>query len=514
MAALNHPIKIGQIEYELPLDRASGATPLYRQIAGGLRERIVSGQIGPGGRLPPERSLAGQLGVNRSTVVAAYAELAAEELISARVGDGTIVTHRPDAATPVGRPLAWNQLFAEGSGDLSPWIREILRTALRQDAVPFAASEPAPALFPMDELRDLAARTLERLGGECLRYAPTEGILPLREAIAGRLRSRGAAVSAENVLITAGAQQALDLLARCFLESSSEVAVESPTYVGAIQAFRNRSARLFGIPLDEEGMRVEVLDQALSRRPLKLVFTIPNFNNPTGLVLGETRRRRLLEITRRYQVPVIEDDVYGDTWFETSPPRSLLCRPGSEHVIQVGSLSKALFAGLRIGWIVAPVPVIERLGLIKQIADLFASSFTQWLAVGIFEEGIYDRHVERVRPVYRERRDALIEALQRYAGEMIYPNEPAGASFLWCRLARGMTSRELLSQASLQNVTFVPGDVFSAHGEYQDCLRVGFSLLDSAQIDEGARRLGAAIDALRQRRRLDAPRTVSPPPLV
>ncbi|HEY7270907.1 MAG TPA: PLP-dependent aminotransferase family protein, partial [Dehalococcoidia bacterium] len=362
MALLTHPIRIGRLEYDLPLDRAAGGLPLYRQIADALRERIVSGQIVTGSRLPPERTLAAQLGVNRSTVVTAYDELAAEDLIDGRVGDGTIVVYRAESRLQAGQ-LSWHQLFAEGSGDLSPWMREILRTALRPDAIPFAASEPAPSLFPMPELRALITSVLEDKGGEALRYAPTEGIQPLREVIAGRLRDRGAAVGPENVIITAGAQQALDLLARCFLEPGCEAAVESPTYVGAIQAFRNRGARLSGLPLDEHGVRIDAVDQAMSRRPLKFVFVIPNFNNPTGAVLSEERRRRLLDISRRYQVPVIEDDVYGDTWFDAPPPPSLICRPNAEHVIHIGSLSKALFAGLRIGWVVAPEPVIERLAL-------------------------------------------------------------------------------------------------------------------------------------------------------
>jgi 2-aminoadipate transaminase len=511
MAPITHPIRIGQLEYDFPLDRASGCLPLYRQIADALRERIMSGQLMTGTRLPPERTLAAQLGVNRSTIVTAYDELTAEDLISARVGDGTVVVYRPEARGAPGQAFSWHQQFAEGSGDLSPWMREILRTALRPDAIPFAASEPAPTLFPMPELRALIGAVLDEKGGEALRYAPTEGILALREAIAARMCNRGANVGPENVIITAGAQQALDLVARCFLEPGSEVAVESPTYVGAIQAFRNRGARVSGLPLDEHGVRVDAVDQVMSRRPLKFAFVIPNFNNPTGSVLSEERRRRLLDVARRYQVPLVEDDVYGDTWFDAPPPPSLICRPGAEHVIHVGSLSKAVFAGLRIGWVVAPEPVIERLALIKQIADLFASSFAQNIAVRVLESGLYDEHVERVRPVYRARRDAMIEALQRFGTEVIQPNEPAGASFLWCRLARGLNSRDLLSQAALHGVTFVPGDVFSPQGEFTDYLRLGFSLLDEPAIEEGVRRLAAAIDALKQRRRGEAPLRASPP---
>ena len=512
MASNNHPIRFGHAEFDIILERGAGKGPVYQQIAGALRERIVSGEIPAGARLPPERRLAAQLGVNRSTIVTAYAELASEGLIDGRVGDGTVVTHRPEARGRGGRPIPWHQLFAEGSGDLSPWIREILRTALRQDVIPFAASEPSPDLFPMEELEALTRSVFRDLGGDALRYAPTEGIQPLRELIAERLRRRGADVTAANVIVTAGAQQALDLLARCFLEPGAEVAVESPTYVGAIQAFRSRSARLVGLPLDDDGLRVEALDRVLGRRAVKFVFTIPNFSNPTGHLLSEERRQRLLDLTRRYQVPVIEDNVYGDTWIDRPPPPALIERAGAGHIIHVGSLSKALFAGLRIGWIVAPAPVIERLALNKQIADLFSGGLAQWIALRIFDSGLYDRHVDTVRPVYRERRDLLAAALERESSGAIIPNRPAGASFLWCSLADGISSRDLLSQASLQGVTFVPGDVFSVEGEEQCRLRVGFSLLNKKGIEEGARRLAAALETLRQRRRVEPP--VLPPPLV
>ncbi len=513
MTSLNHPIRIGQFEYDIALERGGAGGPVYRQIADALRDRIVTGQIACGVRLPPERRLASQLGVNRSTVVTAYDELASQGLISGRVGDGTVVTYQPEIRATNSRQISWHQLFAEGSGDLSPWIREILRTALRQDVIPFAASEPSPDLFPMEEFEAITRSILSNVGAEALRYAPTEGLQPLRELIAARLCAQGARVSAANVIITAGAQQALDLLARCFLETGSEVACESPTFVGAIQAFRNRSARVVGIPVDGDGMRADAVEQVLARRPVKFVFTIPNFNNPTGAVMSEERRQRLMEITRRYQVPVIEDNVYGDTWFDAPPPPTLITRARAEHVIHVGSLSKALFAGLRIGWIVAPTPVIERLALTKQIADLFAGTFTQWLALRMLEGGLYDRHIETVRPIYRGRRDWLIDALERHSGGTISANRPGGASFLWCTLADGLSSRDLLSQASLAGVTFVPGDVFSVEGGEASNLRIGFSLLNQAGIEEGARRLAAAIDALRQRRHLESP-ALAPPPLV
>jgi 2-aminoadipate transaminase len=392
-------------------------------------------------------------------------------------------------------------------GDLSPWIREILRTALRQDVIPFAASEPSPDLFPMEELEALTHAVFRDLGGDALRYAPTEGIQPLRELIAERLRRRGAQVSAANVIVTAGAQQALDLLARCFLEPGAEVAIESPTTSGpyrpSVAVRRGSSAPLTAT--------ASVSTRSTAPRPPKreVRLAIPNSQSH-----GPRAQRTAASTPARADwrtVPVIEDNVYGDTWIDGPPPPSLIERPGAEHVIHVGSLSKALFAGLRIGWIVAPAPVIERVALNKQIADLFSGGLAQWIALRIFESGLYDRHVATVRPVYRERRDLLAAALERESSGAIVPNRPAGASFLWCSLADGIGSRDLLSQASLQGVTFVPGDVFSVEGEEQCRLRV-----EQPAEQEGhrrsARRLATAIETLRQRRRSEP--LQAPPPLV
>lgn len=499
---------------DLTIDRQS-RTPLYQQIAEALRQRILSGELPPRARLTPERKLADTLGVNRTTVVNAYNELASEGLVSRHVGRGTTVVYRPeDFGLAAARSIPWRQLFAKAVGDPSPWLREILETALRPDVVPFTAGcEPAPELFPMPQVRRLVDALIDEMGGEILRYSPTEGLPPLRKAIAEWMTRRGARLGSSNVLVTAGAQQGIDLLARSFLDPGDDVALESPTYLGAIQSFRQRGARLIGIPLDDEGMRIDVLEQALSRRPVKLVFTIPNFSNPTGAVLSPERRQQLLQVTRHYQVPVIEDDVHGEIYFQDSPPPCLACLESSDHVIHVGSLSKMLFPALRTGWVAAPTAVIERLALLKQTTDLHTGTLNQWLTLRALETGLLDRHLLRVRPLYRQRRDALLAALARHCGRWLTANRPQGGTALWCHLADGLRSRDLLVEAVRTGVTFAPGEMFSVDGGHQSYLRLGFGLLDQQLIDEGARRLGQAIESFRKRRQPE-PAVVGATPLV
>jgi len=434
------------MDLDLELSRATEAPPIYRQIAEGIRRQILSGDLTPGQRLPPERELAVHLNVNRSTVVSAYDELAAEGLVEGRVGSGTVVSRAGDDSARQG--IAWNMLFAQAKGELSPWIRDILASGYRSDLITLAASEPAPELYPLAEVEGAAKFVLSQLGGDTLRYSPTEGTPRLREVIARRLTSRGANVDPENVIVTAGAEQGIDLLAQCFISAGDDVAIETPTYVGAIQAFQRRRARLVGIPVDEEGMRVDILERAIARRPIKLVFTIPSFSNPSGAVTSYERRNRLLEITSRHQIPLIEDNVYGDIYFETPPPPPLLVENSYDHVIHVDGVSKVLFAGLRVGWVVGPTPVIDQLALIKQYSDGFTGTFSQELVCRLTDNGILDRQAALVRASNKKRRDLLLEALRRHAGDRLSPNLPSGGAYLWCELSDGMKSRELLPYAS------------------------------------------------------------------
>ena len=488
--------------------------PLFRQIAGGIRDGIAHGRHPLGARLPPERALAAALGVDRSTIVAAYRELAAEGLVAAHVGRGTMITAPPpeqrrDGIVP-GRPLAWSQLFAQSTDD-DPLLDELAALGGRPDMISFAAGIPAPEHYPTAEIRALLDEALGAEGEGLLQYCPPEGFAPLREAIATRMSSQGAPVTLDRVLICAGSQQGLYLLARALVEPGDAVAVEAPTYHGALQVFRAVGARLVTVPSDRDGLDAERLDELLARRPVKLIYVLPTFQNPTGATLPLPRRERLLATARRHRVPVVEDDPYGELRYDGTPLPSLLAldRTPGGGVIYLSTFSKTLFPGFRLGWIVAPEPVVARLAWVKRLVDLDSNPLAQWAVAEYLRRGHLDTHLDRVRAVYPPRRDALHEALAREVGDALQWRSPEGGFYLWGRLADGPRAREVLAEALPRGTAFVPGDLYHADGGGRDALRLAFSGLTPEGIDEGARRLGAAIAAVAARRAAARGRTAS-----
>ncbi|MBX6342882.1 MAG: PLP-dependent aminotransferase family protein, partial [Thermomicrobiaceae bacterium] len=354
------------------LDRAS-ETPLYLQISRQIRERIESGELPPGTRLPPERRLAAMLGVNRTTVVNAYRELAAEGLVYGHVGRGTMVA---DGAAPrwperrASRAIPWGQLLTPATAPLSdPLLRDTSIVAGRSDVISFATGIPSPDLYPVEQIGNLLDEGLHDAGPALLQYCPTEGYPPLRQAVADWLGREGRPVAAERVLIVTGSQQGLYLLARALLEPGDLVAVEAPTYLGALQIFRAVGARLLPIPVDQDGMRVGLLEDLILRRRPKLIYTLPTFQNPTGATMTLDRRRRLLALASRYQIPIIEDDPYGELRFEGRPVPRLRTLDEHDTVIYLSTVSKILFPGFRVGWVCGPRPVIDRLAHVKQLVD-------------------------------------------------------------------------------------------------------------------------------------------------
>ena len=490
----------------LRLDRASGV-PLYRQIADALWGGVAGGVLPAGTRLPPERSLAAALGVDRTTVVAAYRELAAAGLIEAHVGRGTTVVGPPPVAPAAGvapaRPLAWGQLFAAPTAvEDDPVLAELAVLPDRPDVVSFAAGVPAPEHYPIAEIRALLDEALGAGGEGLLQYCPPEGYGPLREAIAARLAARGARVGADRVLVCAGSQQGLYLLARALVEPGDAVAVEAPTYHGALQVFRAVGARLVPLPADRDGLDPDRLDDLLGRRTVKLIYVLPTFQNPTGATLALDRRQRLLAAARRHGVPLVEDDPYGELRYDGTPLPPLLALDPSAGgpVVHLSTFSKTLFPGFRLGYVVAPPPVIERLAWVKALVDLDSNPLAQWAVAEYLGRGGFDAHLARVRRVYPARRDALAAALAREAGDALTWRLPEGGFYLWARLAGGLRAREVLAEAIPSGVAFVPGDLFHADGGGRDGMRLAFSGLPPDRLAEGARRLGVAIAAVAARR--------------
>lgn len=487
------------------LDR-SDASPLYLQISRQLREQIRRGELTPGFRLPPERRLAAMLGVNRTTVVNAYRELTAEGLIAGHVGRGTVVaelgvaTPQPGGAQAedgASRPLPWGQLFTPATEAASdPLLVDLRLIAARPDVISFAAGVPAPDLYPIGAIRALLDEALHQDGQSLLQYCPSEGFGPLREALASGSGRERSPVDPADVLVVAGSQQGLYLLARTLLEPGDVVAIESPTYLGAMQVFRSAGARLLPIPVDRDGMRVDWLEELIGRRRPKLIYTLPTFQNPTGATLSLERRRRLLALAAREQIPVIEDDPYGLLRYEGRALPSLgeLDRAGT--VIELSTVSKVLFPGFRIGWLVAPRPVTERLALMKQIVDLDTNALAQWAVWAFLERGMLDAHLADLRAVYARRRDHMLAALGREASGLMEWTQPAGGFYIWAKLTGAVRSRDLLPEAARRGVAFAPGVPFHPDGGGEATLRLNFTLPDEPAIDAGIARLAEAIRAV------------------
>jgi DNA-binding transcriptional MocR family regulator len=364
--------------------------------------------------------------------------------------------------------------------------------------IALTAGVPAPELYPRSAFLQIIVALLRSGDHELLGPCATAGHRPLREVIAKRMSQEGAPVTWDQILVTTGSQQGLDLLARAFLEPGDGVIIEAPTYLGALGTFGAAGARLLSVPLDEGGLRLDILEGLLARHRPKLIYTLPTFQNPSGVTQDLERRLGLLALAARYGVPVVEDDPYGPLYFHEPPPPTLKALDQRGSVIYLGTFSKIMFPGLRLGWIAAPRPVIERLARIKQRIDLYGNSLAQWATAAFIEAGHLEEHLAHVRSLYLRRRDAMVAALAEHCPDLRY-RVPDGGFNLWCHLPRDLKSRDLLAEAGQRGVAFAPGELFYAEGGGEHALRLNFSSQPESRIREGIVRLGQALEALRAR---------------
>ncbi len=500
------PVFTAPISTLISLERGSGI-PLYRQICQSLREAILSGALAEGVRLPTERALASELGVNRTTVMNAYNELASEGLIEGHVGRGTLVrrSHYPydiDAYEPetaswlLGLPAGEREALGPDAHLLS----ELASMSDRKEIISLAPGTPATNLLPAEMLRSVFAGELLDARQTALGYCPVEGLQSLRRGIAGRMRARGVAVDTPHILILSGSTQGIGLVGRFLLNPGDEVVVEVPTYLGAIQTFRALNARVIGVPTDSEGMRVDLLESILARHRPRLIYTQPTFQNPTGAIMSQDRRRRLLLLARRYQTPILEDDPYGEIYFEGKQPQPLKAMDGGNQVIYLSTYSKTLAPGLRVAWLAAPEPMIERLSLHKQVFDLNTNALGQWAVSEILRRDLLDPHLAMLRQVYRQKRDLMLSAIAAHWPREVRVSAPAGGFHLWCRLPGDLRARTLLREVANEWVAFVIGEPFHVDGGGQQNLRLSFAFPGEREIEEGIKRIGSAIKRLQSRR--------------
>src|SRR6201981_3617681 len=399
----------------------------------------------------------------------------------------------------------WKSRYAQRTlGIKSSAIRELLKVTQRPEIISFGGGLPAPDVFPVQRFEEACHKVLSEHGAQALQYGTTEGYQPLREMIAHNLARYGILSTADNVLITSGSQQALDLIGKLLINRGDRILVEAPTYLGALQAFSVYGAQYVPVPVDEDGLQTEQLDSSLRAGP-KFMYVLPNFQNPAGVTLSEGRRHQLILLADKYCIPIIEDDPYGQLRYEGDhiAPLVVLDRVNVRrdngftlgNVIYLSTFSKTLAPGIRLAWIVAPEDVISKLVQLKQAADLHTSTFSQYVAYEVAKDGFLDQHVRLIRQVYRERRDTMLQALHEYFPHEVTWTHPKGGLFLWVTMPPGTDSQALFKAALAEDVAFVTGDCFYAGNDEESCrhMRLNFSFSQPDQIREGIRRLSVAV---------------------
>jgi DNA-binding transcriptional MocR family regulator len=480
----------GWMESLPQLDHGSGV-PLYRQLYEQFAHRIRSGELGDGERLPATRELAGSLGLNRTTVAAAYEMLEAAGMIAGRVGKGSFVTAVPASGELAGRGPAphgpgvrWSALLERGDGATVP-------TALGRETISFATSWPSRELFPLDEFRASCAAVLGRADlADILQLGSPAGYEPLRRHLIEEARRRGLAGAADDLLVTNGCQQGLDLVGRVLLRPGDAVVVEDPVYPGLKSLLTGMGARLVAVPVGADGMDVSRLARVLERERPKIIVVTPDFQNPTGATLPLAARRGLLEAARAASVPVVENDPYGELRYLGEPLPALKQLDEHGGTVLLRSFSKASFPGLRVGWVVGPKPLLDRLRHAKEAADLHSDQLSQAVLLEFAESGRLETHRERLLEAGGERLRVTLEACREFLPPGTRWTRPEGGMNLWVSLPEPLDAGELLPRAQKLGVAYLPAKYFAVTRLEPGGLRLSFAGLAPQQIRDGLAIIG------------------------
>jgi 2-aminoadipate transaminase len=483
------------------LDRQS-KIPIYLQLKRHLERLISKGTFPVGHKLPASRELALELGLNRGTVINAYAELEAEGLVRSHIGQGTFVSSAPGGraeeplrvpgeVTP--RSKVWRGVFAKRVGKMENREEAFPFVNIKEGAISFASGTPDQRLFPIQEFGRAMSAALRKHGGEVLQYGSAQGYLPLRQWVSARLTRFGIETEPEEVTIVSGSQQALDLVGRVLLDPEDLVIVEDPTYFGGLNAFNAHQATYLSVRRDAEGLDLRALENILAQHRPKFLYVIPAFHYPTGYCLDAKGRRGLMDLLERHPLPFVEDDFCANLRYEGAIEPALKSIDRLGLGIYIGTFSKSLFPGLRIGWVVAPREVTERLAEAKQACDLRSGVLAQAAVYEFCKRGGYDRHLKFVRQAYRHRRDVALAALERHLPAESRWVRPAGGLSIWVTLPREVDTRELLAETAASGVLFAPGTLFSPFGGAENSMRLCFAPLDPSSIEKGIAVIGRAV---------------------
>lgn len=478
------------MDFSVLIAKQNKSQPLHLQLQGSLENAIESGEIPVGMRLPSEREMALRLDVSRTTVATAYRELESRGLLRSYVGRGTFVCALPD---PEEAPFAWRGKVSSRTAFLDNnniSLRHLMQDNSDSDFISFAVGAPAFECFPLEAYERSTTKILKHHSNTALGIAPTEGQWQLRKAVAKRYGTKP-----ERILILSGSQQGIDLIARCLLDPGDAIIIDRPGYVGAIQTFRAAGANLIG--WDAADADLDKLENLLVRHRPKLIYIDPTFQNPTGRVLTRTERLELLKLAARYHTPIIEDDPWREIYLDVKPPPSLYELDTQNIVIHLGTFSKVLAPGLRIGWLAASEYIVDQLASIKQHENLFTEGIGQLIVADFLQSGVFDEHLLNLRKEHAKRRNFMKKALEHHLSpRLLKYNNPQGGIHLWCRFNQGIEAQQLLRQALAKGVSFAPGEIFypdAAAGKHE--LRLCFSCVPPSRIEEGVKRLQSAFDA-------------------
>ncbi len=479
----------------LSLD-ARDEAPIFVRLAQAIRADVQAGRLPPGARLPGSRTLAGSLGVHRNTVLAGYAELAAQGWIETEPAGGTFVARQLPArgeGAPA-RPCAPREPGFDLEPVRAPWVMPTYAPG----TLVLIRGQPDARLAPVAELSRAYRRALSRHGRSVLAYGDPRGHASLRSALAEMLRTtRGVPATEDNVMVTRGSQMALSLVARSLLRPGDVVAVEALGYYGSWSCLRDRGAELVPVPVDAQGLDVGALAALAARRRVRAVCLTPHHQFPTTTVMPTARRMQLLALAREHRMAVIEDDYDHEFHYDGRPVLPLAAHDEAGVVVYVGTLSKLLAPGLRVGFLVAPPALIERAAVHRQALDMQGDLALECALAEIFEDGTVARHARRMRRTYRERRDALVASLRRHVGSALSVEAPPGGMALWARAAPDVDVDRWAARASAHGVGFLGGSVYDFAGRALPFTRLGFTPFDAGELDEAARRMAAALPEAR-----------------
>lgn len=492
---------------QFEIDRGS-REPLYRQLATSLQQRIRSGALPPRTRLPTVRQLAQQLGVTRLTIHSAYSELQAGGWIEATVGRGTFVAEQIDQL--LARPEA------EFGREVTPagMLNDLLRMTQLPGLSNLARADPAPDLYPLRNWQRASELAFAAAGSALMNYTTAQGDPALRSTLAEVVHERGITAGPDEIIITAGVTNGMSLLTTLLAPSGSTVLVEQPTYLGMLNVLNAHGVRVVGIPTDDEGLNLDALEATLRTERPAFLYTIPTFQNPSGVCLSPSRRTALLELAARRSLTIVEDDIYGRMAYEGPAPPALKAEDHGNRVIYLSSFSKSLMPGLRIGYIVASPELVRKLVVLRQAQDICSPPLFQ-RALSIFiENGWWHAHLRRMLPRYRERRDALLRAMERHFPMGVIWTRPRGGFSSWVSLPQNTSVTELYISAVERGVAFAPGQVFSPGQEEVPHLRLCFSSESPERLTEAVVALGSLLRERGGNRNLPTPALCDYVPVV